>query len=145
MRDRQKCHDCGALEGQVHQPGCDMEVCPFCGRQLITCNCAYNFLGILDTKKYGPETSFLPPEIFENGLTEEQIERWNQILIEKGLIPYIRYPIICARCGKLWPEFFRVSDEEWAHYIQPDKRDEVVCLECYEWIKQVINEPEAQV
>jgi len=31
------CHDCGAPEGYLHLPGCDMEECPICGGQLITC------------------------------------------------------------------------------------------------------------
>lgn len=33
------CHDCGAWEGQIHHWGCDMEECPKCGRQLISCDC----------------------------------------------------------------------------------------------------------
>jgi hypothetical protein len=31
------CGDCGVPRGQVHVLGCDMERCPACGRQLITC------------------------------------------------------------------------------------------------------------
>lgn len=34
-----KCHDCGAEEGQLHIPGCDMERCPKCGGQAISCDC----------------------------------------------------------------------------------------------------------
>ena len=29
------CHDCGAKLGEYHHPGCDMERCPKCGKQLI--------------------------------------------------------------------------------------------------------------
>ncbi len=32
------CHDCGAHPGHFHHPGCDMERCPWCGGQLITCD-----------------------------------------------------------------------------------------------------------
>ena len=32
-----ECHDCGALEDEPHHPGCDMEPCPHCGGQLISC------------------------------------------------------------------------------------------------------------
>jgi hypothetical protein len=34
-----RCHDCAAAPGQLHVPGCDMEVCPSCKGQLFTCDC----------------------------------------------------------------------------------------------------------
>jgi len=34
-----RCHDCGAKEGHLHHPGCDMERCPKCGGQAIGCDC----------------------------------------------------------------------------------------------------------
>jgi len=34
-----KCHDCCTPAGGFHHPGCDMERCPKCGGQLITCGC----------------------------------------------------------------------------------------------------------
>jgi hypothetical protein len=36
------CHDCGALEGEFHKPGCDVERCPSCGCQLLTDPCPYD-------------------------------------------------------------------------------------------------------
>lgn len=31
------CHDCDCYEGEFHEEGCDMERCPECGGQLISC------------------------------------------------------------------------------------------------------------
>ena len=33
------CHDCGARPGALHEPHCDVEQCPACGRQSISCGC----------------------------------------------------------------------------------------------------------
>jgi len=37
----QRCHDCGILNkpGNPHHYGCDIERCPKCGLQLISCEC----------------------------------------------------------------------------------------------------------
>lgn len=34
-----RCDDCGAKRGQYHHAGCDLERCPACGGQLISCDC----------------------------------------------------------------------------------------------------------
>lgn len=36
---RGNCHDCGTPNGGFHHPGCDMERCPRCREQLISCGC----------------------------------------------------------------------------------------------------------
>jgi hypothetical protein len=138
-RQREICGDCGVDEGHYHVLGCDKEDCPFCGRQLISCYCCYELLNLIDEDKYDESTSNLPPEIYEKGLTEEQEKQWEKLLNQKGRIPFILYPQFCAKCGKQWPEFFLVPDEEWNHYIQPDKRSEIICRECYDFIKEAID------
>jgi hypothetical protein len=34
-----RCGDCGVASGGRHHPGCDMEKCPRCRGQLISCGC----------------------------------------------------------------------------------------------------------
>jgi len=36
---QKNCHDCGVVPGQFHVMGCDVEECPNCGEQLISCDC----------------------------------------------------------------------------------------------------------
>lgn len=129
--ERHICHDCGCREGEIHEFGCDIERCPFCGGQLISCDCVYEKLN-LDCS--------LGSYTYEHGLTKEQEERWLKILTERGRRRYIQYPNICIYCGKLWPEMFSVSDEEWEKYIDPDKRGEMICKECWDWIKEIQDE-----
>ena len=39
---RRRCGDCGVRRGGLHHPGCDLQRCPCCHGQLITCGCRFD-------------------------------------------------------------------------------------------------------
>ena len=44
-----RCHDCNIKEGGYHHPNCDMERCPRCGGQLISCGCLDDEQRVIET------------------------------------------------------------------------------------------------
>ncbi len=36
------CHDCRVIKGELHVPSCDVEECPACGGQLLSCDCPFD-------------------------------------------------------------------------------------------------------
>ena len=38
----QPCHDCRVLKGEFHVKACDVEECPNCGGQVLSCDCDYD-------------------------------------------------------------------------------------------------------
>ena len=128
LQNKQKiCFGCGVKEGQFHKFGCIMEICPFCGKKLASCSCRYNKLEC-DLEK-----------VYYNGLSKEEEKKWISILNQKGRIPYILYPEICHRCGKLWPDTFVVTFSDIIKYIEPNMRSKIICKDCFEYIKNIID------
>lgn len=75
LNSRVKCHDCGTSVGEFHKPGCDMERCPCCNGQIISCGCLEVehpgwIAGENEEGKY-----WMPPDSIR--------ERWSGIMYEK--------------------------------------------------------------
>ena len=39
---RLRCGDCGVARGGHHHPGCDVQRCPLCRGQMMTCDCRFD-------------------------------------------------------------------------------------------------------
>jgi hypothetical protein len=54
-------------------------------------------------------------------------------------VPFISWANVCASCGQLAPALFDVPDRVWRHYIEPGKRDTVICEPCFTQIAGMID------
>lgn len=66
------CNDCDAAPGDHHVAGCDVERCPRCGFQQISCDCIYviNGLNVF-------AMSETHPDIYATGPTPEMEAKWD--------------------------------------------------------------------
>lgn len=127
-----KCHDCETEEGRLHNFGCDMERCPFCGGQLISCGCMYVRLGYAFNRD--KKFSGLPEEVYRDGVTEEENLKWLATITKKGRVPWVDIPQFCVLCGERSPEFFSVPNEEWERYVIPQLQSKILCTDCFQWM-----------
>lgn len=92
---RVPCHDCTCQVGEHHVPGCDMERCPKCGMQLISCGCFVKFRSGLneDGDPIDESTEYFDEEEFAKYPTE----KWSGIGYEKEML-------LCEQEG--WYNYF---------------------------------------
>lgn len=69
-REKVFCPGCSCAEGEFHELGCPVEVCPWCDGQLTYCNCRFEKLGV------------------DEIVSEDQIDRFEMILNERGRIRF---------------------------------------------------------
>jgi hypothetical protein len=68
--DEDVCPACHTTTGEAHELGCPVEVCPWCGGQLIGCHCRFEQLDL------------------EEIAGEQELVRFEELLEEKGRIVY---------------------------------------------------------
>ena len=67
------CPDCGVKPGKLHVLCCDVEQCPRCGGQAISCPCIYEVNG-MDMETLETEHS----DIYTGGPSDEMLDVWNE-------------------------------------------------------------------
>ena len=70
--DEDICPACHTTAGEYHELGCPVELCPWCGGQLIHCDCRYEQLGL------------------DAITTEAELRQFEILLEDRGRIPYSR-------------------------------------------------------
>lgn len=69
------CGDCGCHVGEQHKPNCDIERCPACGGQMLSCNCGVIY-EVTDKSK-------LPELIKKQAKENEEIDKAYKAALEK--------------------------------------------------------------
>lgn len=88
------CPDCDAKPGEKHRHGCDVERCPCCGFQLLTCSSC-----VFELNNFEPEDDEDP--------TDEMYEHWDEVWDAKRL-PW----------NGIWPgESECIEYDWWARFI----------------------------
>ena len=100
------CHDCNAKEGQLHVLGCDMEICPACGGQLISCGCYQSEGDVVKIAAYRIPYVVIPTQCRRCGVLCPDFfnvpdEEW-----QKYVIPPLQRKVLCRVCYDYFKRLF---------------------------------------
>jgi ankyrin repeat protein len=82
------CPDCAVRNGELHELFCTKERCPFCGNQLITCDCIRSVLKLSEDEQWALDEyvdDTIPP-------LSNIMQRWEEALTRKGRVPFKAFP-----------------------------------------------------
>ena len=71
------------MVGQLHEPFCNRELCPFCGDFITTCDCIFEVLALSDAERV------VVDEFIDDSIEPLQgiCARWWQAVEAKGRVP----------------------------------------------------------
>jgi len=58
-------------------------------------------------------------------------------VLKAGRIPFLYFPMLCAKCGAEDPDFFSVPDREWKAIVPKPYWDVVLCHPCYLYLAKL--------
>jgi hypothetical protein len=96
----ERCPDCEVRDGELHDLFCTKERCPFCGNQLISCDCISSVLNLSETEQRALD-DYIDDTVSP---LSDIMERWKDALHRKGRIPFEAYrddPLRAAHRGDL--------------------------------------------
>ena len=150
-RSRESCGDCGVAHGGWHHPGCDLQRCPVCRGQLISCGCRFDEDGpdgisddefdsafdddeIDETDEMG--AAFLPLGVDANGMPmEEMFVGGTRVIVHHGDVPLSDITTISGiRCTTPLRTVIDLAPE-----VEPHHLTEMV-LDCLERRLFTVNE-----
>jgi hypothetical protein len=117
------CGDCGVRHGGWHHPGCDVQPCPVCRNQLMSCGCRFD--------EDEPEVDFSlaePLGVDGNGLLTERMWLGEQeVVIHRGDVPETDITTVDGiRCTTALRTVIDLAPEVSASHLERMVRD---CLE----------------
>jgi hypothetical protein len=117
------CGDCGTIRGGWHHPGCDLQRCPACGRQLISCGCRFD-----EDKTDTSELRGEPLGVDGNGLlTERAWVGGQEVIIHRGDYPETDLTTVKGfRCTTALRTVIDVAPDITASHLEEIVQD---CLE----------------
>jgi hypothetical protein len=109
-----RCHDCNVAPGGLHHPGCDVERCPRCGGQQVTCACRQ--------PDFSAPASYSLPEV---------IEPCARKLWEAAQVPGCRRPVMILKIPRGFDQVavgVRLEVDEDGDVVLLTGRDRVVIV-----------------
>jgi hypothetical protein len=103
-----RCPECGVGPGGFHESGCDIEPCPYCGRQLASCGCTSNpplddrlprtglWPGVAECREFGwfarlvPGRGWVPCGAGEEGAVEDLNRLHAEARWDRGAKRFVR-------------------------------------------------------